>query len=133
MQTKQILYLLATVLLCVTASAGEEFLLDYYVEVNQQGEEFVLQQHGRRLSTESAISTPIGRGGRGKFSLSLASLGESTGVLRMELYDDKPDTNSVKAPSYSLDIEFSKEGAKGDVVDTVDDINVEFSYSIVAQ
>jgi len=133
MHMKNILYALCTAVFCMSANAGEEFMLAYYVEINQQGGKFTLQQYGRRLSAENKISTPIGRGGRGKFSLSLASLGEETGVLRLELYDDKPGTNVVKTPIYSLDVKFSKEGAKGDVVDSADDITVELSYSIVAR
>ena len=131
MHMKPVLLVLCTVAFCVTASAGEEFMLAYYVEIDQQGEKFVLQQYGQRLNTDSEIYTPIGLGGRGKFSLSLASLGDASGVLRMELYDDTPAADAVKTPVYSLDIEFSKEGAKGDVVDSRDDINVELSYSVV--
>ncbi|MFK8031006.1 MAG: hypothetical protein AB8G18_12295 [Gammaproteobacteria bacterium] len=131
---KSALYALCTAVFCVTASAGDDFLLAYYIDIYNNGEDersVNLQQYGQFFNKDSEIYNPIGRGGRGKISLSLVSLGETTGVLRLEIYDDKAGATAVKSPTYSRDFKFSKEGAKGDLVDSNEDFKVDFSYSIV--
>ncbi len=133
MYLKQFVCFLTVLMLCVVATAEQEFMLAYYVEIDNAGETFVLQQHGQRLSLGNEIFTPIGRGGRGRFSLRLLSLDKESGMLRLEIFSDAAENSAVRAPRYSLDIEFSPEGAKGDVVDSSGDVSINLSYSIVTR
>ena len=130
MQRKLLLALVMFVLLpwCSQVMASDNFLLNYYLEVELDGDTHQLQQRGLSFGSDYPVVIQLGRA---ECRINLVSSAKDAGKkLSIDIYDRKRAGGADPISVYSVDVDF----VVGSVVEfeSADSgVRIDFTYRLV--